>query len=152
MSFIAAVFAIPTREFSTNNGTPSLTFSYVAKYLFGVGLAISIPLIAVAFAVDNLGLLIKRSLGRLSGWRGKKEKERKTREQAVAAALEDEDDRLRRKSRDTYRGRASYDDYGRDISPMKRVLNRTGRGWEEKSEPRVSLRISRDLERGDGMR
>ena len=150
MSFIAAVFAIPTQEFLADNGTPSLTFSYVAKYLFGIGLAISIPLIAVAFAVDNLGLLIKRSLGRLSGWRGGKEKKKKGGKSEIAM-LEEKEVRLGRRSGDTYRERASYDSYGRGVSPTKHVRYRTDRGWEEKSDPRVSMRISRDLERGDGV-
>ncbi|KAG8530261.1 uncharacterized protein KY384_004762 [Bacidia gigantensis] len=73
MSFIATFFAIPIAHFagaggvnreggSAGNGVGvgeggvnQLELGYVSKFVFGVGLAISIPLIAVAFAVDNLG-------------------------------------------------------------------------------------------------
>ena len=69
MSFIAAVFAIPVAEFPRKaaDGSLSLPLSYVSKFVFGVGLAISIPLIAVAFTVDNLSLLVRRTLHRLGG-------------------------------------------------------------------------------------
>jgi Mg2+ and Co2+ transporter CorA len=49
MSFIAAFFAINIREFNE-----PLALGYVSKYMFGIGLSISIPLIAMAFAVDDL--------------------------------------------------------------------------------------------------
>lgn len=66
MSFIAAVFAIPVTEFPhrDSDGSLSIPLSYVSKFVFGVGLAISIPLIAVAFTVDDLGTMIRRSLQR----------------------------------------------------------------------------------------
>lgn len=68
MSFIAAVFAIPIRDFPTvENGSESLPFSYVSKFIFGVGLAISIPLIAIAFAVDEVALTIRRCVKFLIG-------------------------------------------------------------------------------------
>ncbi|KAI1080563.1 hypothetical protein F5B20DRAFT_580226 [Whalleya microplaca] len=49
MSFIAAVFAINLADW---NG--ALTFAYVSKYMFGIGLGISIPMIAMAFAVTDI--------------------------------------------------------------------------------------------------
>lgn len=71
MSFIAAVFTIPIRDFphQTLDGAPSLPLSYVSKFVFGVGLAISIPLVAVAFAADNLGATFRRWSARLWLWR-----------------------------------------------------------------------------------
>ena len=68
MSFIAALFTIPIRDFphQTLDGSPSLPLSYVSKFVFGVGLAISIPLIAIAFAVDDLSIGIRRSFRRLT--------------------------------------------------------------------------------------
>ncbi|KAI1778867.1 hypothetical protein F4818DRAFT_437668 [Hypoxylon cercidicola] len=50
MSFIAAFFAINLEEW----GGGRLTIPYVSKYMFGIGLGISIPLIAMAFAVTDL--------------------------------------------------------------------------------------------------
>lgn len=62
MSFIAAFFAINIEEFPrTADGSPSLRLSFVAKYMFGIGLSISIPLIAIALAVDDVGILIRRA-------------------------------------------------------------------------------------------
>lgn len=49
MSFIAAFFAI---NFDDWNGT--LTIGYVSKYMFGIGLGISVPLIAMAFTVNDI--------------------------------------------------------------------------------------------------
>jgi len=49
MSFIAAFFAINFEDWGDH-----LTISYVSKYLFGIGLGISIPLIAMAFTVSDI--------------------------------------------------------------------------------------------------
>jgi ankyrin repeat protein/Mg2+ and Co2+ transporter CorA len=58
LSFIAAIFTINIKEFpweqSLGNSEPSLPFSYVSKYMFGIGFAISIPLIAIAVSVDAI--------------------------------------------------------------------------------------------------
>ncbi|KAI0172818.1 hypothetical protein GGR52DRAFT_422872 [Hypoxylon sp. FL1284] len=50
MSFIAAFFAINLQEWEDGR----LTIAYVSKYMFGIGLGISIPLIVMAFAVTDL--------------------------------------------------------------------------------------------------
>lgn len=49
MSFIAAFFAINFADWGDG-----LTIKYVSKYLFGIGLGISIPLIAMAFTVADI--------------------------------------------------------------------------------------------------
>lgn len=49
MSFIAAFFAVNIHEFPS-----PLHLSYVSKYTFGIGLAISVPLIIGALTIDNL--------------------------------------------------------------------------------------------------
>ena len=50
MSFMAAFFAINIIEFPHDPNVGSgIPLSYVAKYLFGIGLGVSVPLIAVAF-------------------------------------------------------------------------------------------------------
>ncbi|KAI1171269.1 hypothetical protein F4777DRAFT_65925 [Nemania sp. FL0916] len=51
LSFIASFFAINFVEWESK--TP-LTISYVSKYLFGIGLAISVPLVALAFTVQDI--------------------------------------------------------------------------------------------------
>jgi ankyrin repeat protein/Mg2+ and Co2+ transporter CorA len=57
LSFIAAMFTINIREFPHRPGSdePSLPLSYVGKYMFGIGLAISIPFIAIALSFDAIG-------------------------------------------------------------------------------------------------
>ncbi|QDS71946.1 hypothetical protein FKW77_000869 [Venturia effusa] len=60
MSFIAAFFAIPFAEFSST-GSPSLHLSFVAKYMFPIGFAVSVPLVAVALAVDDVGIFIRKA-------------------------------------------------------------------------------------------
>ncbi|XXH02274.1 hypothetical protein Hte_008643 [Hypoxylon texense] len=67
MSFIAAFFAINLQEW----GDGRLTISYVSKYMFGIGLGISIPLIAMAFAVTDLSDAAREiAAGRwLSNWK-----------------------------------------------------------------------------------
>ncbi|EPE30724.1 Ankyrin repeat-containing protein [Glarea lozoyensis ATCC 20868] len=58
MSFIAAFFAINIREFQQRDG--GLGLGYVSKYMFGIGLSISIPMIFVAFYLDDIGEFLRR--------------------------------------------------------------------------------------------
>jgi Mg2+ and Co2+ transporter CorA len=60
MSFIATVFNINIAEFQRVGEQFEIPFNYVAKYMFGIGLGISIPLIFLAFAVDDVINLAKR--------------------------------------------------------------------------------------------
>ena len=57
LSFIAALFTINIEEFPHPNGSdePILPMSYVLKFVFGIGLAISIPFIAIALSFDAIG-------------------------------------------------------------------------------------------------
>jgi Mg2+ and Co2+ transporter CorA len=57
LSFIAAMFTINIQEFphQPGGGEPSLPLSYVSKYMFGIGFAISIPFIAIALSFDAIG-------------------------------------------------------------------------------------------------
>lgn len=67
MSFIAAFFAINLQEWADGR----LTIPYVSKYMFGIGLGISIPLIATALAVTDLSDAARGlAAGRwLEGWK-----------------------------------------------------------------------------------
>jgi ankyrin repeat protein/Mg2+ and Co2+ transporter CorA len=57
LSFIAGLFTINIKEFPRDPGDsePSLPMTYVFKYMFGIGLAISIPFIAIALSFDAIG-------------------------------------------------------------------------------------------------
>jgi hypothetical protein len=77
MSFIASFFAIDIVDFphDFSNGSSGLPLGYVAKYLFGIGFAVSIPLIAIAFLFTDLEGWIrtvrqKLGLGRKRGTGG----------------------------------------------------------------------------------
>ena len=156
MSFIAAVFAIPVRDFPHQNGTPSMPFSYVSKIMFGVGLAISIPLIAVAFAVDDLGHLVRRIMSTLIFWRSRPG--HSTASSSEGKQLDSIDEERSkyvqpgRRSGDTYRRLSIYetDDGGHVRSwPIRRsfALSRD-KSWENKSRQRNTTISTVDLETG----
>ncbi|KAL8799893.1 MAG: hypothetical protein Q9182_005550 [Xanthomendoza sp. 2 TL-2023] len=151
MSFIAAIFAIPVRDFPHENGTPSIPFSYVSKITFGAGLAISIPLIAVAFALDDLGVFFKRTRRSALSWRPYKEKTVNEAEEPSQSDSDDEEMKptlLGRISGDTYRRRLSLD-VSDEMRPIRRSLYSKDGNWRDPMEPRNRLRFSGDLERGD---
>ena len=61
LSFIASFFAINFVEWE--NGT-HLSIPYVSKYLFGIGFAISIPLVALAFTVQGISNAVVKLFSR----------------------------------------------------------------------------------------
>ncbi|KAI1400683.1 hypothetical protein F4819DRAFT_487375 [Hypoxylon fuscum] len=63
MSFIAAFFAINLPEWDER-----LSIPYVSKYMFGIGLGISIPLITIAFAVTDLSDAARGIIGTGQRW------------------------------------------------------------------------------------
>lgn len=66
LSFIAAFFAINIQEFPHGtDGSQALPLGYVSKYTFGIGLTISLPLIALAFAIDDIATYLPRVVGRV---------------------------------------------------------------------------------------
>ena len=156
MSFIASVFTIPVRDFPHQDGQLSIPFSYVSKIMFGIGLAISIPLITVAFAVDNLGLLIKRTLYSLFFRRSNSYSSSPPRRVSAQTNNSDDDDLkpvvFGRKSGDTYRRRNGYaTDEESDV--ITRSVGRTlgytrPRSWRTSPNGRNGIKMSGDLERG----
>jgi Mg2+ and Co2+ transporter CorA len=72
MSFIAAFFTINIQEFPRVGGGNNLPLSYVSKYMFGIGLSISIPMIFIAFYLDDIGELIKKWRNGIKKWKRKK--------------------------------------------------------------------------------
>ncbi|KAL3251851.1 hypothetical protein ABHI18_010414, partial [Aspergillus niger] len=69
LSFITSVFAINMAEFEGSN---ELHLPYVAKYTFGIGFAISIPLILVALSVDDIGDVCQEGIRRMRRWMSQK--------------------------------------------------------------------------------
>lgn len=76
LSFIAAFFAINVREFprSPDGTASSLPLGWVAKYMFGIGFAVSIPLVAIALSLDDIADLFKH--GKI--WWGRRRVRRET--------------------------------------------------------------------------
>lgn len=65
LSFIAAFFAINISEFPRSDGQESLPLAYVSKYMFGVGFAISIPLILIALLYDDIRRFLRALKGKI---------------------------------------------------------------------------------------
>ncbi|CAK4034723.1 ankyrin repeat [Lecanosticta acicola] len=67
LSFIAAFFAINVDQFphDERTGQQQMSLGYVSQYIFGIGLAISIPCIAIALSVDELGYAMNEAKRRL---------------------------------------------------------------------------------------
>ncbi|KAG0645497.1 Ankyrin-2 [Hyphodiscus hymeniophilus] len=66
LSFIAAFFTINIEEFPKIDGSDSLPLKYVSKYMFGIGFAISIPLIIVALLLDDFGGFVREARRRFA--------------------------------------------------------------------------------------
>ena len=66
---MAAFFTISINEFphgsSNSSGQIGLPLGWVSKYLFGIGFAVSIPMVALAFAVDDVVAFLRRAPHRI---------------------------------------------------------------------------------------
>ncbi|KAI1112072.1 hypothetical protein F5Y14DRAFT_281316 [Nemania sp. NC0429] len=93
LSFIASFFAINFIEWEDR---VPLTIPYVSKYLFGIGLAISVPLVVLAFTVRDITNgamnLLSQAKGMLGGARGLGWAKKKRARQRHEDEDEDEDD------------------------------------------------------------
>lgn len=90
LSFIAAMFTINIQEFPHREGgdEPSLPLSYVAKFIFGIGLAISIPFIAIALSFDAISDFFREVKRR---WRDGKSRPAHTQHDVQSAAAASEE-------------------------------------------------------------
>lgn len=73
LSFIASFFAINVSDFPRNGANGGLPLGYVSRYMFGIGFAVSIPLIVIALVLDDVGKIVK--VGRrwiAQRWRGRR--------------------------------------------------------------------------------
>jgi hypothetical protein len=78
LSFIAAMFTINIQEFphQPGGGEPSLPLSFVSKYMFGIGFAISIPFIAIALSFDAIGDFFREVKRRFRDHKGARAQQR----------------------------------------------------------------------------
>jgi ankyrin repeat protein/Mg2+ and Co2+ transporter CorA len=67
LSFIASLFTINIAEYPHTDpeGEPNFPMSWVFKYMFGIGLAISIPMIVIALSFDAIGDFFRELSSRL---------------------------------------------------------------------------------------
>ncbi|OXV11500.1 hypothetical protein Egran_00739 [Elaphomyces granulatus] len=73
LSFMTSLFAINIREFPrASDGSPDLHFSFVAQYTFGIGFAISIPLIIIALSVGFIRRACQGGYRRALRWKNKR--------------------------------------------------------------------------------
>lgn len=70
LSFITSIFTINIKEFG------ALNLSYVAKYTFGIGFAISIPLILLALSVDDIGDVCQEAMRHIRRWMSHRQKQK----------------------------------------------------------------------------
>ena len=120
--------------------------------MFGIGFAISIPLVALAFAVDNVGLLLTRTFHSLMSWTRNPSKRllrrNRTRSPTLVEGKDVEGSRYRKRSGESYRRRSYVSGYETDsdeaLSPVRTFVRTT------KDEPQWRARSSGggDLERG----
>ncbi|CAG8945549.1 unnamed protein product [Penicillium salamii] len=97
LSFISSIFTINLKQFE------NLNLGYVAKYTFGIGFAISIPLVWVALTVDDIGGFFRVSSRRWLS-RNKTPPERETSLQALEMEKIISISRMRRSVDVEYRG------------------------------------------------
>jgi len=152
LSFIAAFFAINIQEFpKAPDGSQALPLGYVSKYTFGIGLTISLPLIALAFAVDDIAEFLPRVIGTAVASRKK-----------TNPANDDGEEEGKPLSRPSNAdgGRLTFESVRskgigleRDLSPDLRSHSRTSQiSWVDQLDERGRVGLGNDLERGRAMR
>jgi hypothetical protein len=179
MSFMASFFTISIKEFphDAQTGNPSLSIGYVAKFTckypsspsrsvskltrtVGIGLAISIPLIAIAFAVDNLGQMIKNILKSMVGFKTSSQQRftrsrQTTEEMEVIVEME-----LKRSGETAMPVRRSFETDESRLGPVMRTFSGNDRSLKHRRSREMHSRewngnaggrFSRDLERGQGV-
>lgn len=145
LSFIAAFFTINIDSFPTVGNTNNLPLSFVAKYLFGISFAISLPFVILALNLDRISdyfHITKRK------WRQKKAKRLGW---DGTGHLTTQDTADREVSVETYSGRKSEQrermPYLQQISSIETAPLESG--LKERSKMTAfRLRKSADIERG----
>jgi hypothetical protein len=150
LSFIAAFFAIDIREFPHDGGQPSLPLGYVSKYTFGIGFAISIPLVVIALNLGDIGDFI-REVRRRINLRAQRKHERALYGDAVDELTAMDTLRMEKALSVARSTRKSMDtEWVRER--LSTVINRPGSattmGRTERVATGFRMRISNDIEAG----
>ena len=148
LSFIAAFFAINISEFPrASDGSDSLPLGYVSKYMFGIGFAVSIPLIVIALLLEDIGDMFQALKRKLASRR------------AASAQITDAfgaqssgnsttlDIIMLEKAYSGARSRRSHDTHWAE-RPLSRETAGTGHRPKPEIQTGFRLRVSQDIERG----
>ena len=145
LSFIASFFAINVQEFHHGRDGVSLPLRYVSKYIFGIGLTISLPFIALAFAIDDIAFIFPKIMAQIRmKWAkndasGEREEETEKPRTSFAGGTRDIVDSMAHKSFG----------FERELSPVSRSFSRnTQISWARRSHEIGRIGFSNDLERG----
>jgi hypothetical protein len=142
LSFIAAFFAINIEEFPrSSDGSASLPLGYVSKYMFGIGFAVSVPLIAIALMLNDIKETFKN-------WRTRvpifKTRHPEQTEDFAGSRISLEALRLEQVLSSVRSDRASADDAWID----QRISRETARTGRLEKPTGFRSRVSHDIERG----
>lgn len=149
LSFIASFFAIPVTQYPHDDGNLSLPLGYVSRYTFGVGFAISIPLVVIALNLGDIGDFI-REVRRRIGLHFLRRKQ--DAEHNEAASIRTHTMSLRiEKALSVARTSLEYDWRRERVSNSNdRPLSAVGDGLKQRVATGFRMRLSSDVERGDG--
>lgn len=142
MSFIAAFFTINIQEFPRVDGN-NLPLAYVSKYMFGIGLSISIPMIFIAFYLEEIGGLAKNTRNGIKQWRRRK----REKEEFDDDGTDENTIRLEQVLSEARSTRKSADTWMRDRRSMSARPGTAGSVVREKPTG-FRMRMSGDVERG----
>lgn len=155
LSFIVSIFTINLAEFPKGaDGPQELHLAYVAKYTFGIGFSISIPLIALALAVDDIGDGCQEAVRRVRRWLmlqrlGKYGARRLQRLRLRAADFD------RALDHDGYEYDEEDDDEGKRRMEVETILSKSGRTARRSVETEVefggSLGVGMGMATGMGL-
>lgn len=145
LSFIAAFFTINISEFPRGaDGDESLPLGYVSKYMFGIGFAISIPLIAIALMLEDISDMFQSFKRRFLRNKARAEALESFREHGSGSVTTLEMGKLERVFSVARSGRRSHDTHWVERPQSCNTVVSAGR----KNATGFRMRISQDVERG----
>ena len=147
LSFIASFFAIPVTQYPHDDGNLSLPLGYVSRYTFGIGFAISIPLVVIALNLGDIGDLI-REVRRRVGLRLLRRKQNAGHNDTSSIVTTAMSARIE-KALSIARTSLEYDLRRERLSNSNdRPLSLVGEGLKQRVATGFRMRLSSDIERG----
>lgn len=151
LSFIAAFFTINIAEFPTDptSGNHALPLGYVAKYIFGIGFAVSIPLIFIALSLDNISDAWQEGRKEWTSWKRRRKERGKEDNRGLSVLKSQRGINTARSQRDSVDTDWVEARMFRSNSPrVSKALERPIAEGEREKVTGFRIRVSRDVERG----